>query len=134
MMVPQTPVTTLFAWRNATLEEGDFYHHEAFPMPGDGRLVATLELKEWPQHYGLELFVLSPEDYARFELGHSFTTYWRDTIVSRGLHESLNMVSIPADTSIVVVVDNSDLGWHQTDMDNFEDTAVFDFHLGMIPE
>ncbi len=93
----------------------------------------NMELHEWPEHYGLELLVMSPAEYTHYTNGDGFTVYWHETISTEGTHIRVAPGLIAGGTMVRIVVDNTNLGWEDTDFDFFSDDALFDLEVAIGP-
>jgi len=133
MIVPAPDPVLLWSWENKTLDEDYYTSSPEIEIPYEGLLAMNMQLHDWPGDYGLELFVMSPAEYDDYADGDSFSVYWHETISTEGTHVRLAPGLISAGTMVRIVVDNTNLGWEETDFDFWNDDALFDLEVALGP-
>ncbi len=133
MTVPAPDPVILVHWENVTLDENHWRYSSPVEIPYEGILAMNMDLNDWPGDYGLELFVMSPAEYDDYADGENFSVYWHETISTQGQHVRVAPNLIAAETMVVIVVDNTDKGWEDTDFDFWNDDARFDLEVALGP-
>ena len=123
---------TIFDVKDIVLPENQFYYTSVISfyngdIPKSASFELKFTLKTWTEDYGLELFVMTDLEFAKYREGLSFEALFRQTIKTKGLHtyETERYTG----GHYRVVVDNTDAGWEDTDWDGIDDIVKFDFKI-----
>lgn len=114
---------------NTKLPE-DSYHVSRLVSLGSGADIdsgffeLSFNLKSWPEHYGLEYFVMEDAEYNKFQEGKNYEVKSHKTIKLRGLYTDSTAMFIGGDYR--VLIDNTNAGWERTDSDSSSDDATYD--------
>ena len=115
-----------------TLDEGEYQMTNGgifLPQGSAFRLDVTVRV--WPEHYGLEVFVLAGDEVDAFCNGESCAIAWHGTMPTVGTYRFIaNGLESRCDYRIVV--DNSKAGYQQPDEDNEPDTAIVDIEVSVV--
>jgi len=133
MTIPAPDPVLLLDWNNVTLNEDYHNASDQIEIPYDGLLAMNMQLNDWPGDYGLELFVMAPAEYNDYLNGDGFSVYWHETISTEGSHIRVAPGLITGGTMVIIVVDNTDRGWEQTDFDFWNDDALYDLEVAFGP-
>ncbi|MCB2213408.1 hypothetical protein KQI52_14935 [bacterium] len=134
MEVPQELASRIVYWTNRVVEENHYLYSDANSNPRDCRPVAHLELTDWPEDYGLEIFLMNSTNFDRYLNEESFDVYWHQSVYYEGTYNFSGSTVIPYGTIVYVVVDNTNLGWDETDFDFSNDKAYFNLSVDLQPE
>lgn len=88
-----------------------------------GRVYGHINLTHWDGHYGLEILLMTMDGFAAYTGGGNYSAQHK-SIYTKG-HYSFEFTNV-APGNYVLVVDNTDKGWEETDFDFVNDYAVFD--------
>jgi|GEM_PF-1139618 len=119
----------LVSYTNVYLDEDYYLPHGPITLVSDSSdLFVDLNLKAWDEDYGLELFLMTDSNFAIYQSGsNSFEVVDHVTFYTEG-PQAWVFINVPPGV-YYFVVDNTDLGWEETDWDGENDVAVFDLEL-----
>jgi len=124
---PQPTVVTLIDDSDRHLNEQHYlWYGDPITIDKSGRIDVYFNLKEWDEDYRLEIIFLTVDNFLHFKNDETFSAVDHRSILYTGVYE-FNFNVSPG--SYYLVVDNSDLGWENTDWDGYNDDAVFDLHV-----
>lgn len=117
--------STILDVRWMRLPEGTYHFTDLVSLSGDrtGYIELSLTLETWPEHYGLEYFVLEESEFAKLQDNQTFRANTHKTITTKGTYADSTEIDYNRDYRIII--DNSDSGWEKTDTDSIEDNPVF---------
>ena len=95
-----------------------------------GNFDLLFNLESWPEDYGLELFVMEELEFAKYQENLSFRVKFRQTIMSPGTHQY--STSRFTGGNYRIVVDNTNMGWEDTDFDLVDDEAKYDLTVWLL--
>jgi len=113
----------LINWEHSSLKEGSYkYITSPIQINKNSNIYGELYLYSWTEDYGIEILLMSEDDYQNFKDGYNYKA-WHKSIYYEGIN-SFNFGNI-SPGYYRIIIDNSDSGWEQTDSDGYEDTAYF---------
>jgi len=120
---PPPPQPKLVAYWNTYALDEDYFTWQQFPVDKTGQIYGYIDLKHWDEHYGLEILLMTTDSFAAYKRGGAYFA-WHKSVYREGQW----YFSFPnvAPGNYVLVVDNTDEGWEETDFDFVNDYAVFD--------
>lgn len=130
---PDVPEPELLAYdSDCLLHEHHYMSYGPITLAGESSdLKIELNLRTWDGDYKLELLFMTEANFTDFQA--TFGVYEAD-------RTSLSITGITTwDLTVVppgvyyFVVDNSDEGWEETDLDGEDDAALFDFVIYKMP-
>ena len=125
MTVPEPAPITVWSRNNVVLDEAYYLRMtNAYTAPRDGRFEVTLDLHDWPGDYGLEILIMTYSDYLNYIDYESYSA-WHLSLFTERTH-FFNSGTIHEGELYQVIIDNTDLGWDDTDFDFVNDAAYFD--------
>ena len=122
---PQQPIViTLANDQDRHVDEGHYYvYGNPIVIEKAGQIDVYFNLKEWDEDYRIEVIFLSDDEFEHFKRGETFWSIKHIPALYQGTYE----VSFAVSPGIYcLIVDNSDLGYEDTDWDGVNDDAVYD--------
>jgi hypothetical protein len=121
------PVRVLLArFEDEVLDEDWYVAQKNIAIGKTGRVYGYINLTHWTGDYGLEILFMTMDSFAAYDGGESFSA-WHQSFYTVGRHY-FEFKNVPPG-NYALVVDNTDLGWEDTDFDFVNDYAVFDLEV-----
>jgi len=106
-----------------SLDENYYTYVGPIHIDDNGNVYGAIRLTHWDGDYGLEILFMDSANFNLYRNGASFSA-WHKSIYTTGEYEFC-FVNIPPGY-YYLIVDNTNLGWDDTDFDGINDYAVFD--------
>lgn len=105
----KTVEMSLVSWKDAKIETEYSISSDIIYITSSSYVHGTLELRDWDEDYGLEIMLMTEENFGKYREGYSFDAYHADV---KGLRAYFYFENVPAG-KYVMVIDNSHKGWIQ---------------------
>ena len=117
-------------FEDQALDEDSYVCQKNITIGKTGRVYGHINLTHWSGHYGLEILFMTMDGFAAYVGGESFSAWHRSVYEEGYYYFEFDGV---APGNYALVVDNTDDGWEDTDIDFVNDYAVFDLEVYFQP-